>query len=237
MQKSIGIWKTVMVEIIEKKRSRGRPRVRSNDETRSVVTEAASRMFNDLGYAATCVADIAQGAGVSTKTLYRLFPAKSDLFESVCAGRIERFTLEASTGQQPSADIHTSLVHLLEVLGRLTLDLDTIAIYKLVVTEADRFPEVADAFYKRAILGTSKVVEGWLQSRCRTGEIAIADISLAGGMLREVMVFEPQRGVMLNQKKPPSLEEVRQRAELCAGIFLCGCMAKTRGSAEKEGRG
>ncbi|TQX86749.1 MULTISPECIES: TetR/AcrR family transcriptional regulator C-terminal domain-containing protein [Rhizobium] len=73
------------------------------------------------------------------------------------------------------------LVHLLEVLGRLTLDLDTIAIYKLVVTEADRFPEVADAFYKRAILGTSKVVEGWLQSRCRTGEIAIADISLAGG--------------------------------------------------------
>jgi AcrR family transcriptional regulator len=226
-----------MVEIMEQKRSRGRPQVRSDDETRSVVTEAASRMFHDLGYAATCVADIAQGAGVSTKTLYRLFPAKSDLFESVCAGRIERFTLEASTGQESFADIYKSLVHLLEVLGRLTLDLDTIAIYKLVVTEADRFPEVADAFYKRAILGTAKVVEGWLEARRQTGEIEIDDIPSAGGLLRGMMVFEPQRGVMLNQQKAPSLEEIRQRAELCAGIFLRGSMAKTGGSAEKEGRG
>jgi AcrR family transcriptional regulator len=184
-------------------------------------------MFHDAGYAATSVADIAQRAGVSTKTLYRLFPAKSDLFESVCADRIERFTLEANTGQDPHADIHASLVHLLEALGRMTLDLDTIAIYKLVVSESDRFPEVADAFYKRAISGTAKVIEGWMEARRQAGEISIDDISTASGMLRGMMMFEPQRGVMLNQREPPAGEEIRRRAEICAYIFLRGCIERT----------
>jgi AcrR family transcriptional regulator len=232
---SIRIWKVAMVEIIEEKRSRGRPRVRSDEETRSIVTEAASRMFHDIGYSATSVADIAQRAGVSTKTLYRLFPAKSDLFESVCAERIERFMLEANTGQAPLTDMNASLVHILEAFGRLTLDPDTIAIYRLVVTEADRFPEVAAAFYKRAILGTAKVIDGWIDSRRQTGEILIGDTSTAGGMLRGMMMFEPQRGVMLNQRKPPSLEEVRQRAELCADIFIRGCVAGV-GSRERQVR-
>jgi AcrR family transcriptional regulator len=228
LRKSIGIWKTVMVEIVEQKRSRGRPQARSDDETRSVVMEAASRMFDDMGYAATCVAEIAHAAGVSTKTLYRLFPAKSDLFEGVCADRIERFTLEANTGHEALTDIHASLVHVLDALGRLILDLDTIAVYKLVVTEADRFPEVATAFYNRAILGTAKVVECWIEARQQAGEIAIGDISVASGMLRGMMVFEPQRGVMLNQHKPPSQRDIRRRAELCAEIFLRGCIARAR---------
>lgn len=216
-----------MVEIVEEKRSRGRPQIRSDDETRSIVTEAASRMFHDMGYAAACVADIAQAAGISTKTLYRLFPAKSDLFESVCAERIERFSSEADARHAPVADTRDSLVHMLEALGRLTLDLDTIAIYKLVVTEADRFPEVATAFYKRAILGTAKVIEGWIEARRQTGEIAIDDVTTAGGMLRGMMIFEPQRGVMLNQREPPTVKEIRERAELCADIFLLGCVTES----------
>jgi AcrR family transcriptional regulator len=226
LQKSIGIWKIIMVQIVEQKRLRGRPQVRSDEETRSVVTEAASRRFNDLGYAATCVSDIAKGAGVSTKTLYRLFPAKSDLFESVCADRIERFTLEASAGQPPLADIHGSLVHVLEAFGRLTLDPGTIAIYKLVVAEADRFPEIATAFYGRAISGTAKVIEGWIEARHETGEIEVRDIPVASGMLRGMMMFEPQRSVMLSQREPPSLEEIRERAEMCAEIFLSGCRVR-----------
>jgi len=215
-----------MVEIIEEKRSRGRPQVRSDDETRLVVTEAASRVFHDMGYAAACVADIAQSAGISTKTLYRLFPAKSDLFESVCAERIERFTLEADAGRMPLSDIHASLVHILEAFGRLTLDPDTIAIYKLVVAEADRFPEVATGFYKRAILGTAKVIENWLEERKQSGEIDVEDVSTAGGMLRGMMMFEPQRAVMLGQRQSPSQEEIRQRAETCARVFLRGCLVR-----------
>ena len=40
------------------------------------------------------MADVAERAGVSTKTLYRLVPTKADLFANVIADRIGRFVLE-----------------------------------------------------------------------------------------------------------------------------------------------
>lgn len=213
-----------MVEIQEQKRSRGRPQVRSDDETRSVVTEAASRKFQSMGFAAACVSDIAQDAGISTKTLYRLFPAKTDLFESVVADRIERFSLEVDTSALPVADIAASLEHLLVAYGRLTLDPETIAINKLVVSEADRFPEIATAFYRRAILGTARVIEAWIVAHQRSGEIVIDDVAAAGGMLRGMMTMDPQRAAMLGQRPPPDDREIRSRARSCATLFLRGCL-------------
>lgn len=213
-----------MVEIKEQKRSRGRPQVRSDEETRLLVIEAASGKFQSMGYAAACVSDIAQDAGVSTKTLYRLFPAKTDIFESVVADRIQRFTLEVDTSLLPLQDIATSLEHLLVAYGRLTLDPETIAINKLVVSEADRFPEIATAFYRRAILGTARVIEGWIAASTNRGEIVVDDVQIAAGVLRGMMTMDPQRAAMLGQRLPPDDREICARAKICAGIFLRGCL-------------
>jgi len=58
------------------------------------MIEAARQEFQANGYAATCMNDVAQRAGVSTKTMYRLIPTKADLFKSVVSDRIGRFMLE-----------------------------------------------------------------------------------------------------------------------------------------------
>ena len=72
-----------MIEKQKTPRSRGRPQVRPDDETRQVIVLSAERQFCDLGYETANINIIAQNAGVSTKTLYRLFPTKADLFERV----------------------------------------------------------------------------------------------------------------------------------------------------------
>ena len=48
------------------------PSVRSDDETRHLIADAAQREFLAHGYVGACVDDIAKSAGVSKKTLYRL---------------------------------------------------------------------------------------------------------------------------------------------------------------------
>jgi len=58
------------------KRSRGRPSVRSDAETRHIIADAAQREFLANGYVGACVDDIAKSAGVSKKTLYRLIPRR-----------------------------------------------------------------------------------------------------------------------------------------------------------------
>jgi AcrR family transcriptional regulator len=65
------------------------PSLRSDDETRHLLIEAAAKEFEANGYARTCMADLAERAGVSTKTVYRLFPNKADLLARVVCESIQ----------------------------------------------------------------------------------------------------------------------------------------------------
>ncbi|OXM52484.1 TetR/AcrR family transcriptional regulator [Amycolatopsis alba] len=54
-------------------------RARQRAETRLLVQTHAVRLFTEVGYDATTVADVAAAAGVSAMTVYRHFPTKEDL--------------------------------------------------------------------------------------------------------------------------------------------------------------
>lgn len=54
-------------------------RDRQRAETRLLLQEHAIRLFTDVGYDSTTVADVAAAAGVSAMTVYRHFPTKEDL--------------------------------------------------------------------------------------------------------------------------------------------------------------
>ena len=70
-------------------------------------------------------------------------------------------------------------------------------------------------------------MQGWLRRQCDRGLIAIEDLSAATGMLRGMMIMEPQRAVMLGQRRAPDADEVETRARHCARIFLGGCRRRT----------
>ena len=204
-------------------RGRGRPQVRSDDETHTVIVEAAARAFQSEGYAATCIADVAQAAGVSTKTLYRLIPTKAALFESVVADRIDQFVLEVDHEVCATCDATVTLESLLISYGRFALEPRTMAINRLVLAEGTRFPELAAYFYERAVRRTTLAMANVLSRLCERGLIAIDDPESATGMLRGMMTMEPQRAAMLGVREAPSDEEIKARARYCTRLFLSGC--------------
>src|ERR1700730_6645999 len=69
---------------------RGRPRVSPDGDTRQVIYEAARRGFVAGGCGATSMEPVAHCAGVSTKTLYRLFPNNAALYEGTMSDCLER---------------------------------------------------------------------------------------------------------------------------------------------------
>ncbi|MBY5706447.1 TetR/AcrR family transcriptional regulator [Rhizobium leguminosarum] len=205
------------------KKPRGRPQVRCDEDTRSVIIEAANRQFHENGYAAASIAAIAQEAGISTKTLYRLFPTKGDLFSEMITERTERFLLALDPGTLAVADLRQGLERVLMAYGMLTLSVDTITMTRLVISESDRFPEIANAFYEKAIVRTNTLMENWLHKQIDRGLIALDDPHAACGMLRGMMIMEPQRAAMLRQEPPPKIETIAARAKMCADLFLKGC--------------
>ncbi|MBZ7925496.1 TetR/AcrR family transcriptional regulator [Ensifer adhaerens] len=215
-----------MVEKQKSPRSRGRPQVRSDDETRQVIILAAERQFCDHGYETANINVIAQNSGVSTKTLYRLFPTKADLFERVISLRIAEFVLEADEEHFDAVSLKTGLVRLLAAYGHLVLAGDTIAIIRLVLAEAERFPEIAATFWERAIERTNATLERWLRVQSTHGRLAIDDPHMAAGILRGMMAMEPQRAVMMGRIHGIDEATVMARAERCAEIFLNGTLPR-----------
>ncbi|MGO4439142.1 TetR/AcrR family transcriptional regulator [Rhizobium sp. RAF56] len=213
-----------MVENHEiEKRPRGRPQVRCDDDTRAVILEAANRQFHENGFAAASIAAIAQEAGVSTKTLYRLFPTKADLFSDLITDRIGRFLHVLDRNMLATIDLREGLERMLIAYGRLTLSSDTVTMTRLVIGESDRFPELAASFYERAIVRTNALMEDWLRQQVERGVIHLDDPHEACGMLRGMMIMEPQRASMLRQLPPPKADEIVARAKACADLFLKGC--------------
>jgi AcrR family transcriptional regulator len=206
-------------------RSRGRPQLRSDEETLRLVVEAAAGQFQTRGYAGTAMGEVAQLAGISTKTLYRLVPAKDVLFNMVVEERIGRFMLDIDEAALAGLDLAAALARILTAYGALTLAADTVALNRLVLGESDRFPELGTSFYQRAIRPTHAAMSGWLRRQAEAGLIRLDDPDLATGMLRGMMIQEPQRATMLGQRAAPDAAEIAARAGACAKLFLDGCRA------------
>lgn len=62
---------------------------------RSLIIEAAARVFANRGYNSTLIAEIAAQAGIGKGTIYEYFPSKEDLFFSVFEWFVETTESEA----------------------------------------------------------------------------------------------------------------------------------------------
>jgi AcrR family transcriptional regulator len=205
------------------RRGRGRPQARSDDETRALILDAARREFTASGYAATNMESVARQAGVSTKTLYRLIPNKAALFEAMITDRIDRFASVVRLRACEGGDIETALREALLVCGELILDGDVIALQRMILSESDKFPDIAETFYHKAIKRTESTLASWLHTQQKRGLIAIDDAEAAAGMLLGMLAFQPQRAVMFGRAPAPNREEIERRAQACAKLFLAGC--------------
>ena len=210
-------------EPAEARRTRGRPQVRSDEETRAVIFEAARHEFAAGGFAATNMENVARRAGVSTKTLYRVVPDKKALFEATVTARLDQFVSVVSLRGCEGADIEAALPDALLVCAELVLDPEVIALQRMILADNDKFPDIAESFYIRAMRRSVAALAEWLQVQHKRGLIALNDIEAAAGMLLGMLVFQPQRDVMFGHKPPPTRSELERRAKTCSALFLRGC--------------
>jgi AcrR family transcriptional regulator len=207
------------------KRCRGRPQVRPDEETLHLLVEAAATEFQANGYAATTMGNVAQRAGISTKTMYRLIPCKADLFEKVISERIGAFMLALNASELDKYGLIEAVEHMLVSFGNLTLSAETIGLLRLVIGESDRFPELAAAFHDIAVVQSTAAIAGWLDRLRQRGLLKIDDLAKSASALRGMMTMDLQRTAMLGLAHAPTPEEIEARAKFCARLFVDGCRA------------
>jgi AcrR family transcriptional regulator len=208
----------------EVRRGRGRPQARCDEETRAIIFAAARHEFAANGYAAASMESVARRAGISTKTLYRLIPNKAALFEAMITERLDRFASGVRLRACDGRDIEGALREALIVCGELILDGEVISLLRMILGESEKFPEIAQTFYHKAIRRTEGTLANWLQAQNQRGLIKIDDAEAAAGMLLGMLAFQPQRAFLFGQAPLPSRGLLEHRAKAVAELFLRGCV-------------
>ena len=129
---------------------------------RELLVRAARAAFLSSGYAESSVNRIAQDAGVSIKTLYRHFESKDDLFSAVITGL-------CGNPVEPSADLpwseHPPKIAF-EIMGVKYLELilapEEIALYRVIVRDNVRFPQLGNCYREEALRPRQRVFAAYL---------------------------------------------------------------------------
>ena len=168
---------------IQVRRPRGRPSAEEASELREAFLQAALRSFLDLGYAATSIEAIAREAGVAKITIYRQFSGKQELFREVAQRALARANRQMQRLMvSESADTREALLALVERMYLGLDDPETRAVLRLVVGEAERFPELAAALYSESSYVLAPAVELLARAHAR-GDLHVPNPPVAAAQL------------------------------------------------------
>ena len=209
-----------------KRRSRGRPSPEQAIALRESFLAAALESFLEKGYAATSIEAIAREAGVAKITIYRQFDNKEALFREVVHRAVSsaRETMQASLVQH--ADARQVLLDLVERMYLSATEPKTLALLRLVIAEAVRFPELAKSLYAENSYVLAPVVE-YFEEAHRTERLHVPDAELAAVQL-STLAFG---GVRFFISKPlAGPEERRVWAEGIVDLVMRGWLPATPAS-------
>jgi AcrR family transcriptional regulator len=179
--------------------------------------------------------DIARRAGMSKKTLYRLFDTKEALFAAVIAAR--RATLEASTESGDCPDVQTAeevLRRFLRGIARFVLAPRQAALYRLVIAESQRAPEIAHAFHREGPSMARAPLSNWLAQQNARGTLRVADPVSAASMLFSMVIADLQMCLLVGEIRPPDDAQIDQSVNRAVDLFLRGASPRP---AEKTSAG
>jgi TetR/AcrR family transcriptional regulator len=154
------------------------------------LLDAALLLFVNKGYAATKVEDVAASAGVSKGTLFLYFPSKEDLFKAVIranlADHFPAWNQEFEEFQGTTPDMLAyALVSWWQRIGCT----DASGITKLVMSEANNFPEVVQFYEQEVIRPGHELFKRILQRGIRCGEFAEFDTDQAVHSLVSAILY------------------------------------------------
>lgn len=118
-------------------------------DRRRTILEVAERSFLERGYAETSMSTIAAELGGSKTTLWSYFPSKEALFAAVLDAKIADFQTALDEALIPVGGTAAALRRFGRILlGKITQPA-SMALHRLIVGEAGRFPEIGRTFAER----------------------------------------------------------------------------------------
>lgn len=198
----------------------GRPSRAESERIEGRILDVATALFFRDGFAATSMERVASAARISKRTLYARFSDKAALFHDVVDRQIARWRRSFETGAARPQSFPAALKEAAEAILRIALEPEALALHRIVVAEAERFPELA-----RTLSATSSGGVDWLADLLRQSPDCAAldpgDIAFAAEQFLMLVVSGPRRRA-LGLGRPLDAAGLAAWAERSVALFLEG---------------
>lgn len=205
---------------IRKDMSGGRTRQCAADRRKAIVA-AARDVFLERGYANSSIDAVVERSGGSKATVYQLFGNKEGLLAALVAEGAEELAhlVEA-------LPLDGGLEDSLRTFGRGYLNLvlrpERLGLFRLVVGECARVPEIGDVFYRSGPQSCGKGMTRFFSSVMERGLIRRADPERTAYQFIHALRGDLYMQVLLNPTRAPTPHEIDQHIDFVVRTFLDG---------------
>ncbi|WP_087001723.1 TetR/AcrR family transcriptional regulator [Rhizobium sullae] len=195
-----------------------------SERKQTAIVGAAAEVFLSTGYAGASMDEIVSRSGVSKQTVYKHFSSKEALFVAV----MSQMTGEADTAVRiglPKVEDRAQLkAYLLAYAVRqltIVLTPGLMQLRRLVIAEAQRFPELAKVLYARGSARALEVMASAFEQLADENLLQFSDATVAASQFNWLVMADPvNRVMMLGDEAIPTQQEIRRHAEAAIATFL-----------------
>lgn len=193
---------------------------------RRAILAAATEVFLQHGYLGASMDEVAARAGVSKQTVYKQFENKERLFAEIVLGTSDQLLdgllqayVETLEGTDDAREALRALAQ--RLLESLTAD-SVLQLRRLVIAEADRFPDVCGAWFTS---GFEKSLEALGQALTRLSDRGLLreldDPTLAAYQFAGLVMYKPMnRAMFAGTRQRPKPGELEGLVDNAVDVFL-----------------
>jgi AcrR family transcriptional regulator len=177
-------------------------------DTRERILVVAERLFRQIGYQKTTVADIAKELRMSPANVYRFFDSKKAIHEGVARGLMSEVEEAAHTIEKAEGPAAARLRELITTVHRMNTEryVGDAKMHEMVEIAMEESWQVCVAH----IQTVTETIGGLIAQGVASGEFEAADVPLAAMCTCHAMIgyFHPQMIAQAQNKPHPSVEQM-----------------------------
>jgi TetR/AcrR family transcriptional regulator, mexJK operon transcriptional repressor len=192
--------------------------------SRVAILDAATACFLEHGYDGTSLEEVAARAGVVKRTIYNVVGDKETLFREVLRTSLEhaeRFSRQVVDRLGDSDDPVEDLRKLGQLHAQAVLGGRIVALRRLLIREASRFPDLARDYYGRAPRLVMSAIARALERYDTRGQLEVADPDRAAEQFAFLVLGASLDEALFDAEgRPTSAAIVQDRARSGVEVFL-----------------
>ncbi|CBS91386.1 TetR/AcrR family transcriptional regulator [Azospirillum lipoferum] len=193
---------------------------------RQAILTAARQLFIEKGFEKTTLSDIIAVAGGSRATLYEHFGDKEGLFRAIMEEDNAMILSGLAPAQAdervtPEAGLTAFALHLVKAL----LNEETTGTVRILISEGDRVPDIAEAFFRIGPENAIRRLAEYLQRLSDSGALKIEDPAVAAQAFLGMVTGNLLMRRLILPQSAPAIPDLDRYVRQAVRLFLSGAHA------------